>query len=160
MKYKIFLKSLFTAIAIIECLSVINAKEVFSETDETGFTGVVPFVCSVENDDQIKEMSYTPVSASQAKLSGLDQSLTIVGNSHAYLSAELISEISSPGSNIQSTSTTLFPNGRPQFYVNGQIPPVNLKNGPIPLWLLLNAFVSSVPANYQFDVLITCIHSI
>ena len=160
MKYKTFLKSLFTAIAIIECLSVINAKEVFSETDETGFTGVVPFVCSVENDDQIKEMSYTPVSASQAKLSGLDQSLTIVGNSHAYLSAELISEISSPGSNIQSTSTTLFPNGRPQFYVNGQIPPVNLKNGPIPLWLLLNAFVSSVPANYQFDVLITCIHSI
>ncbi len=160
MKYKTFLKSLFTAIAIIECLSVINAKEVFSETDETGFTGVVPFVCSVENDDQIKEMSYTPVSASQAKLSGLDQSLTIVGNAHAYLIAELISEISSPGSNIQSTSTTLFPNGRPQFYVNGQIPPVNLKNGPIPLWLLLNAFVSSVPANYQFDVLITCIHSI
>ena len=160
MKYKTFLKSLFTAIAIIECLFVINAKEVFSETDETGFTGVVPFVCSVENDDQIKEMSYTPVSGSQAKLSGLDQSLTIVGNAHAYLTAELISEISSPGSNIQSTSTTLFPNGRPQFYVNGQIPPVNLKNGPIPLWLLLNAFVSSVPANYQFDVSITCIHSI
>ena len=160
MKYKTFLKSLFTAIAIIECLLVINSKEVFSEIDETGFTGVVPFVCSVENDDQIKEMSYTPVSGSQAKLSGLDQSLTIVGNAHAHLTAELISEISSPGSNIQSTSTTLFPNGRPQYYVNGQIPPVNLKNGPIPLWLLLNAFVSPVPANYQFDVLITCIHSI
>ena len=159
MKYKIFLKSLFTAIAIIECLFLINVKAAFSETDETGFTGVVPFVCSIENDDQIKEMSYTPVSGSQAKLSGLDQSLTIVGNSHAYLSAELISEISSPGSNFQSVSTTLFPNGRPQYYVNGQIPPVDLKNGSIPLWLLFDAFVSFIPANYEFEVLITCIHS-
>ena len=156
MKYKFFLKSLFTAIAIIECLFLINAKAVFSETDETGFTGVVPFVCSIENDDQIKEMSYSPVSGSQAKLSGLDQSLTIAGNSHAYLTAELISEISS---DVQRTSITLFPNSRPQYYVNGQIPPVNLKNGPIPLWLLFDAFVSPTPANYEFEVLITCIHS-
>ena len=138
---------------------LINVKEVFSEADVTGFAGIVPFVCSIQSDDQIKEMSYTPVSGSQAKLSGLDQSLTIVGNSHAYLSAELISEISSPGSNIQSASTTLFPNGRPQYYVNGQIPPVDLKNGSIPLWLLFDAFVSFIPANYEFEVLITCIHS-
>ncbi|MDA7435418.1 hypothetical protein N8630_00110 [Synechococcus sp. AH-601-C19] len=160
MKRKIFLKSLCSAVAIIECLFLINAKEVFSETDETGFTGVVPFVCSIENDDQIKEMSYTPVSGIQAKLSGLDQSLMIVGNSNAYITAELISEANLFGSNIQSTSTTLFPNGSPQYYVNGLIPPVNLKNGPIPLWLLFDAFVSPTPANYEFNVLITCIHSI
>lgn len=102
-----FLKSFCNAIAIIECLLLINVKEVFSEADVTGFAGIVPFVCSIQSDDQIKEMSYIPMDAFQSRLSGLDQSLTIAGNSNVIITAELISQVSSIPSTIQRTSSTL-----------------------------------------------------
>jgi hypothetical protein len=137
-------------------LLLINVKEVFGEADVTGFTGIVPFVCSIESDDQIKEMSYIPMDAFQSRLSGLDQSLTIAGNSNVIITAELISQVSSIPSTIQRTSTTLFENGRPQLYVNGGVNPVDLKEGSIPLWVLLDVFVNPTPADYEFEVLITC----